>query len=196
METPGAARLARMVLPVVRARDEAQLYMDLHPCERCGSVEITWESQLTHDEGAPARRYHGTCGACRAPREFVFRLPERPAIPGPDDAVFFGGPEPSQLFDAGEWRLIADAGVRDGSAPATGDPAVDGERKRSFAVAVAALGEVLKFIPAGADAVPESAFWTAHGRAAFDENPKRFRRDSLEEWRETYEFEMAMRFAD
>ncbi|MFC0531050.1 hypothetical protein [Phytohabitans kaempferiae] len=185
-----------MALPVVRTRDEAHLYMDLHPCERCGSVEVAWESGLTDDGGEPARRYSGVCGGCQAPREFVFRLPERPSIPGPDDAVFFGGPEHSQLLDPGEWRLIADLGIQDGSSPLSGDPAVDAERKRSFVLAVAAFGEVLKFIPEGGDAVPESSFWTPHGRAAYEENPALFRREQLERSRRNFADELEDRFRD
>lgn len=185
-----------MALPVVRSRDEAHLYMDLHPCERCQSAETAWQSALASDEGEPARRYYGTCEGCGAPREFVFRLPERPAVPGPDDVLFFGGPEPSQLLDPGEWQLVADTGVRAGGAPATGDPAVDGERKRSFELAIAAIGEILKFIPEGHDAVPESAFWTPHGRAVYQENPKRFRRETLQRWQAMFQDEMRSRFAD
>lgn len=184
-----------MALPVARSRDEAHLYMDLHPCERCGSAETDWQAALVSDEGEPARRYYGTCGACQASREFVFRLPERPAIPGPEDLVFFGGPEHSQLFDPGEWQMIADVGVREGSAGRTGDQAADAERKQAFAVAVAAIGEILKFIPYGGDAVPESAFWTPRGRAAYRENPRRFQRERLEQWREAFQDEMEGRFA-
>jgi hypothetical protein len=185
-----------MALPVVRTRDEAHLYMDLHPCERCQSVDVVWESGFTEDEGAPARRYYGVCRGCQSPREFVFRLPEQPSIPGPDDVVFFGGPEHSQLFDPGEWRLIADVGIQDGSAPRSGDPAVDANLKHSFALAVAAFGEILKFIPEGGDAVPETSFWTAHGRAAYEQNPALFRRDHLERRRQNFADEMEDRFRD
>jgi hypothetical protein len=183
-----------MVLPIVRTRDEAHLYLDLHPCERCRSVEVAWQSGLTHDKGVPARRYHGFCTGCRTAREFVFRLPERPVVPAADDLVFFGGPEPSELFDAGEWRLIGEAAIADGSAPPTGDPTVDASLRRAFALGVAAYREILKFLPDGADAVPESSFWTPHGRAAFDENPGQFGRDYLElRWR-TWQAELADRF--
>jgi hypothetical protein len=183
-----------MALPVVRTRDEAHLYMDLHPCERCGGVDVTWQSALTDDEGAPARRYHGTCARCQAPREFVFRLPERPALPGPDDLVFFGGAEPSQLLDAGEWRIIADAAIKDGSAPASGDPVIDADRKQSFAVGVAAFGEILKFIADSADATPASVFWTPHGRALYDKHPEQFTRQRLEQWHQNFQYEMEVRF--
>jgi hypothetical protein len=72
-----------MALPIVRTQDEAHLSMDRHSCERRHSVEVAWQSGLTNDEGPPARRYHGICTGCRTAREFVFRLPERPAVPAP-----------------------------------------------------------------------------------------------------------------
>jgi hypothetical protein len=185
-----------MALPVARSRDEAHLYMDLQPCRRCGSVEVDWRSALGDDEGAPARRYFGPCAACGTAREFTFRLPDRPDVPGPDDVVFFGGPEPSQLFDPGEWGLIADSCIRDGSAPPTGDPAADAARKRSFAVGVAAYGEILKFIPDGADAVPAAAFRSPHGRAMFEHDPQLFRRDRLARRWEDFRTELEDRFRE
>lgn len=185
-----------MALPIVRSRDEAHLYLDLHPCERCAGVDITWQSALTDDGGVPARRYHGVCAGCQQRREFVFRLPGRPALPGPDELVFFGGPEPSELLDAGEWRLVADLGVRDGSAPFRGDPGLRAERRQSFAMAVAAFGEMLKFIPEGADAVPDSSFWTAHGRAVRDRDPEHFSRDHLTRWRQSFADEFTDRFRE
>jgi hypothetical protein len=183
-----------MALPIARSRDEAHLYLDLHPCERCHRSDVDWQDALTHDDGAPARRYFGVCPGCGEQREFTFRLPEKPALPGPDDLVFFGGPEHSQLFDAGEWRMIADAAIQEGSAPS--DSHTRDERRRAFALGVAALGEVLKFIPEGVDAVPESAFWTPHGRAAYEENPRRFERGYLTRWLETFQDEMTARFRD
>jgi hypothetical protein len=110
--------------------------------------------------------------------------------------VFFGGPEQSQLLDAGEWRLIGEVAIKDGSAPPTGDLSEDAERKRSFALGVAAFGEILKFIPNGADAVPESSFWTPHGRAAHDENPGQFGRDYLQRWQRSFQAEMEDRFGE
>ncbi|MFC7548793.1 hypothetical protein ACFQUZ_20845 [Plantactinospora sp. GCM10030261] len=184
---------AQMAQPVVRSRDEAHLYLDLHPCV-CGRVDVAWENALTSDESVPARRYHGTCGGCDREREFVFRLPERPALPAEDDIVFFGGSEPSQLFDAGQWRLIADAALDDASSQSTGDPDAEPGLRLSFAVAVAAVIEVMKFIPEGADAVPDSAFWTTHGRAARDQRPEQFTRAELERTRMAYQERMADRF--
>ncbi|WP_326558396.1 hypothetical protein [Micromonospora sp. NBC_01796] len=183
-----------MALPVARSEDEAQLYLDLHPCERCQVADVDWRTAPGQDEGAPSRRYYGVCRRCQASREFAFRLPGRPTPPGPDDLVFFGGPEPSQLFDAGEWRLISDAGIHEGGAPP--DTGSYAERKHAFALGVAALAEVLKFIPDGADAVPETAFWTPHGRAAYDQKPDRFTREYLERWLDGFQEELEARFRD
>ena len=35
-----------MPFTVARSRDEAHLYLDLHPCDECGSVDTTWDSAL------------------------------------------------------------------------------------------------------------------------------------------------------
>ncbi|MGW0432172.1 hypothetical protein ACWDV4_06455 [Micromonospora sp. NPDC003197] len=185
-----------MALPIVRSRDEAHLYLDLHPCTKCGGVDVAWESALTSDQGAPARRYHGTCTGCRTYREFIFQLPERPAVPGPDDLVFFGGPEPSRLFDAGEWRLISEAAIYEGGAPKSSDPAVNAARRQTFALGVAAIGEILKFVPDGTDAVPESCFWTPRGRARYEKNRAHFSREYLERSHQSFQYEMADRFYD
>ncbi len=103
------------VLPVARTRDEAHLYMDLNTCDGCGGVDVTWPNALADEGGVPARRYSGRCSGCGQAREFLFALPERPALPGPDEAVFFGGAESSQLLDAGEWLLISDLCAQAGS---------------------------------------------------------------------------------
>ena len=48
-----------------------------------------------------------------------------------------------------------------------------------LAVARAAVDEVVKFVPAGQDAVPEDEFWTPEGRAVRDAEPGRFRLERL-----------------
>jgi hypothetical protein len=173
------------VLPVARTRDEAHLYMDLHPCDACGAVDVTWHSALTDGDGVPARRYSGRCEGCGAAREFVFALPERPALPGPQDVVFFGT-DRSQLLDAGEWLLVSDLCAQAGSALADGD-AGRLEARQSMAIAAAAVAEVLKFVPVGADEVPDGAFWSERGRTVREQEPGRFRRRRLTIVRETYQ---------
>lgn len=172
------------MLPVARTRDEAHLYMDLHPCDACGSVDVTWSSALAHEDGRPARRYAGRCQGCDATREFVFALPERPELPGPRDVVFFGA-DRSRLLDAGEWLLVSDLCAQAGSVPA-GSEQERAEARESMAIAAAALAEVLKFVPSGADEVPDSAFWSDRGRTVREQEPGRFRRRRLDIVGETY----------
>jgi hypothetical protein len=174
-----------MVLPVARTRDEAHLYMDLHPCPECGRIDMNWQSALVSDEGEPARRYWVTCPHDGREREFVFRLPERPMLPRPDSPVTFGSAQPSELLDAGEWLAVADlcAQAAEAAENQAAGPEPDADLaaggKESLGIAVAALDEVLKFIPDGDDEVPAVAFWTDKGRGMREIGPDRFRRRRL-----------------
>lgn len=157
-----------MVLPVARTRDEAHLFCDLHPCQNCGSSDVTWEHGLIDVAGQLASRYTGTCPGCGAAREFLFALPDREVMP--HGYPTFGGAEASQLLDAGEWLRVADltaAAIRDDSSG------------RAVAVALAAIDEVVKFIPPNQDEVPETAFWSEHGRDVRESDPSRFNRERL-----------------
>jgi hypothetical protein len=96
-------------------------------------------------------------------------LPAEIPLPLGRDVVF-GGPEPSELLDPGEWLVVADLA-------ANRAPAAD---QADFALAAAAIDEVLKFIPDGADEVPEAALRGGTGREAYAREPGRFRRRRLE----------------
>jgi hypothetical protein len=167
-----------MRFAVARTRDEALLYLELHPCDECGSVEAEWEHGLEEFDGELAISYAGVCSSCGAERFYQFGVPERETITGAFPN--FGGPEPSELLDAGEWLRVADlaasevpVGDRDAAA-------------RVLSVAQAAVEEVLKFIPRGVDEVPADAFWTDDGRQVRDDEPGRFRLDRLLVVRDTY----------
>jgi hypothetical protein len=166
-----------MALPVVRTRDEAHLYLDLRPCD-CGSVETRWESGVVAVGATRAAAYSGTCSSCGAEREFVFALPEREVIP--EAFPTFGGPEPSQLLDAGEWLWVAD--LTAGNVPPDDPEAAH----RALTIARAAVDEVVKFIPDGEDDVPDRAFWSERGARVRAEEPGRFRRERLMIVRDTY----------
>jgi hypothetical protein len=169
-----------MAPPFARTRDEAQLYLDLHPCERCGSDDVAWESALVSVDGALARSYFGRCPGCGAEREFVFRLPDVRTPKNATDLVFFGGPEPSELLDPGEWLWVADL-------TAANVPVDDGlAARRALATAAAAMDEVLKFVPPGADHVPVTAFRSERGQRLRDQEPGRFRRERLTIVRDSY----------
>ncbi|MFC4116811.1 hypothetical protein [Nonomuraea zeae] len=174
-----------MTFAVARTRDEAHLYLDLHPCA-CGEVDTTWRSGLVSVEGQLVSRYAGACGKCGTPREHLFGLPERPVPPA--GYPTFGGPEPSELLDAGEWLWVAD--LTAGNVPAD-DPA---EAVRTLRVAAAAVEEVVKFVPPGADAVPADGFWSQRGRQVRAAEPGRFELDRLLIVRDTYR-DLAVRHA-
>ncbi len=161
-------------LAVARTRDEAMLYLELRPCEDCGTVGTAWEHGLEEAGGELAASYVTECRGCGAEREYVFALPSR-ETPAEDFPVF-GGPEPSELLDPGEWLAIADRSA----AVSEDDPGP------ALAVARAAVEEVLKFVPPGREAVPPDAFWTEAGKTVYDEDPGRFCVDRLLVVRDSY----------
>jgi hypothetical protein len=176
-----------MALRLARTNEEAHLFMDLHPCV-CGEIQFPRSSSVVEtSDGDLASHYSGACPQDGTPREFTFRLPQQIPMPPRDGSVRYGGPEPSELIDPGEWLSIADAYARNVPAD-TASLATDGlaQARSMLNRAVAAIDEVLKFVPAGADRVPEEVFVTDRGRAAYDREPGRFRRVRLEAVRSTY----------
>jgi hypothetical protein len=170
-----------MHAPLARTDQEAEIYIEMTPCHRCGGHGFTGSSEVIFlDAGAAGAagaagsagedlgtRWTGTCTRCGVAREFVFRLPAEVAVGGtaPYD---FGPGGPSELLDPGQWMTVADLASRPDPEP---DPPL----------ALAALDEVAKFIPADADEVPAEAFHTDEGRKAYRQNPGRFTRRWLEE---------------
>jgi hypothetical protein len=122
-----------------------------------------------------AGRYDLTCTSCGAERRFIFRVPDWPLNVGG-----FGGDSPSEIIDAGQW--IWWAGRAAGAYVARPSPVEEQRRRRVGAMeeAVAAMEEILKFIPGREPTVPDTAFWTPEGRAIRDREPGRFRRYRLE----------------
>jgi hypothetical protein len=106
--------------------------------------------------------------------------------------AFGSGDGPSRLVDAGQWLLASrelaeDARVLMGS----DDPSAAYDRLRA---AAAAVDEILKFVPPGADAVPDEAFWTDDGMTVRAGLPDWFERDRLVvlrllRWRAVTDFE-------
>jgi hypothetical protein len=160
--------------PLARTNAEAHLYMDLRPCDACGHRGFTGDSAMVFVDGELCSRYTGVCPRCGTERAFTFRLPEEIRLPLERDIVF-GGPEPSELLDPGEWLTVADL--------AAGRPDPDDE---DLALAAAAIDEVLKFVPAGAEEVPPQALRTEDGREVYEREPGRFRRVRLEAVASTY----------
>lgn len=166
-----------MAFAVARTRDEAHLYLELHPCPDCGSVDAPWEHGLAEEHGELVISYAAVCPGCEAEREYLFGLPAREtaAVGWPT----FGGPEPSELLDPGQWMDVADQA-------AAVVPTAPAEAARVLALARAAVDEVIKFVPGGQDAVPDEEFWTPEGRAIRDAEPGRFRLERLMVVRDAY----------
>ncbi|MEO3744023.1 hypothetical protein [Plantactinospora sp. B5E13] len=182
-----------MTLRLARTSAEAYLYMELHPCDVCGEADFEPDNAVVSAEEDLASRYTGACPSCGTEREFMFRIPQQPSLPDPEEPQF-GADRPSELLDPGEWLWVADLIAR--SVPA--DPAgLSVQQRRDARVdlrgAAAAVGEVLKFVPPGAEAVPPEAFRTDRGREVYQAEPGRFRTARLQVVARTYR-ELAERF--
>lgn len=179
---------------IARSSPECRLYMDLHACS-CGETGFEAGHVLREDpEGRLVAVYRGTCPRCGLPRQFTFVLDD--AVPPPPPA--FGGPAASRIICPGEFLLVADQAassvtlVPESSAdpepsadpsPApesSADPERAAHARIALATAIAAIEEVLKFIPEGASSVPEAAVTSQAGRAAYAREPGRFSRPRLE----------------
>jgi hypothetical protein len=169
--------------PLARTNEEAHLYMDLHPCA-CGGDDAARDSSVGVEDGAWVSRYTCVCRRCGRQRVFQFRQPEAPGRPA--EGAWSTGPEPSELLDAGDWLWVADLFGGAPAEPAGLSPAEVGRARADLAAAGGAVDEVLKFLPAGADEVPEAAFWTERGRRLRASAPDRFRRERLAAVRDTY----------
>lgn len=170
-----------MPLPLARTPRESHLYIGLHACE-CGESAVRHRSHATgQGDGYLTSHYCLTCPGCGADREFVFRVPDWPL--GTDG---YGGPEPSEIIDAGQWLIIADLAAS--AVPATPSPLPEkrADQRQAMQMAVEAMVEILKFLPDREPAAPDSAFWTPEGRAEREREPGRFRRPRLEVVLETY----------
>jgi hypothetical protein len=156
-----------------RTNAEAHLFMDLTPCG-CGDTAFERRSSVVQRGDTLCSEYLGACRTCGTIRTFVFELPEvMPRLAA--GKVVYGGDEPSRLLDPGEWLTVAEHRAK--LTPGTA---------QDLAVACAALEEILKFIPPGAERVPEAAFTSERGRQVLDKEPGRFRKARLEAVLDTY----------
>ncbi|MGW2016429.1 hypothetical protein [Streptomyces sp. NPDC001927] len=151
--------------------------MDLHRCAECGSGDFDRQHRLEQHGDDIVAVYEGACRQCGATRRFAFRMAEE--IPPPPPA--FGGDQPSQIIDPGEFaevafRISESAGIQLLNTP-------DSEHYKlrdAVAYTVAAFEEMLKFLPPGEDSIPASAFTSEVGKARYERDPGNFDRDILE----------------
>jgi hypothetical protein len=172
-----------MPLPLARTAKEEHLYIELHACE-CGERNVTHHRHATlQGDGYWASDHELTCPNCSAEREFIFRTTDWPSWPESG----YGGPEPSEIIDAGQWLIIADLCASSVAATPSQVPDERAKQRAAMQMAVDALAEILKFIPDGESIVPDSGFWTPEGRAERHREPGRFRRPRLEVVLQTYQ---------
>lgn len=160
-----------------RSPEECHLYMRLRPCA-CGEEEFAWSEHLRQERGERVTStYRGVCGSCAAERSFEFEVPA-----GPIKAAIYGaGDAPSKIIDPGEFLAVSSAlAERLPDEPGELTPDELDDAIDALEMSVAALAEVLKFIPAGADAVPAEAFTSTRGTELHRVEPERFTRERLE----------------
>jgi hypothetical protein len=154
---------------VARSVAEAHLYLDLEGCDRAAR-----RHRLVAQGDGLASVYECTCGG--QPRTFTFRID----APEPAEGLY-GDAQPSSLIGPGAWLEHADRLAR--SVPASPDGLSDADRAAArlrVTEAAECVAEVLKFVPAGAEGVPEGAFRTDAERAVLQREPGRFRAQRLE----------------
>ena len=152
---------------------EAELFVELHPCD-CGQGTEP-DFSLVKRDGQLIAIYEGGCPGCDQERRFEFLIPERTTR-----GAAYGGAEPSSIIDAGEFLWYSDRAAERAQLPSVAIDETDLARARSaLEVALAALDEVGKFLPPGADILPREAIPSELGKAVYDANPDRFERERL-----------------
>src|ERR1700733_14004220 len=162
---------------IARASIECVLYIELHPCQ-CGKQLGPTDVRIATQGNDVLAIYERPCPGCAVQRRFEFVI-------DPDlehaDGGKFGGARPSKIIDAGQFLAVADASAR-----AVPVDLTDLDRDECMLArelmerAVAAIEEVIKFIPPQSDRVPFDALFTEEGKAIYADEPGRVRRSRLD----------------
>ena len=160
-----------------RSPEESLAYLRLVPCS-CGETEFHSSPTVRHDGNQRLKQYAGPCVRCGTPRQFIFAEAELPPPPASGKVVFGRDGSVSTLLDPGQWLALANRAAR-----AVTDDIDETQARTAMAYAVAALEEVLHFLPPNAgdfDSVPESCFVSPLGRGILlREPPGTFRKARL-----------------
>src|SRR5262245_40061628 len=107
--------------------------------------------------------YDGVCARCRRTWTFEFVLDTDIALIG-----MFGGARPSQIIDSGQFLAVADAAALAVPAEVNRFDNLSRQRARALMLrAVAAIEEVIKHIPQGADRVAADSLFSALGKQVY-----------------------------
>jgi WD40 repeat protein len=167
-----------------RSVAEAHLYLDIRGCEpgRRGHRLETIDGELV-------AVYECRCAGVQ--QRFQFKVLDDPlGVEG------FGGDEPSRILGPGELLLHAnELASRMPGSPAGLDVPQIRAGHQLVRRAAACVREVLKFVPAGEEDVPSSAFTSTRGKEAYLASVGRFSQGRLEAVARAYEG-VAARFAE
>jgi len=168
------------MLPIrAHSRCEAEFYLKVVPCQRCGQGPLATASERRLPQPGEPVGMVARCVHCQAEHEFAFTWP--------DEADETAGQinttsEPSEIIDAGQWlalhNLLTELANRTSVKPV--------KRLMTFQ-AGECLDEALKFYTeATEDLPPTSAFFTESSRKAFAEHPEKFLRLRLQDMRRKF----------
>ena len=143
-------------MKVARSSLECRLFIELDVCP-CGQTPGELAHRLISRDERLVALYEGSCAGCG--RSLAYAFPLANEIVAADK---FGGMDPSQLIDAGQFLRESVCAVR--RVVATPAP----QNLYWLGRAIACLEEVLKWIPEGEDGPPASAFFTEDGRRFSD----------------------------
>ncbi|GAA2183581.1 hypothetical protein [Micromonospora lupini] len=166
---------------LARSMQEAQLFVELRGCG-CGSGQAMVEHELHQRGDELVARFTDTCQSCGAQQVYELALSAKQVRP-----PSFGGPDSSLIVDPGEFLWTSDQAAA--QVPVDISRLDQVQRKAAMAslqYAMAALDEVVKFVPVGADRVPVEAFVSELGQAMYRANPGRFTVTELEEQAASY----------
>jgi hypothetical protein len=166
-----------MIAIHAQTQAEVSAYLSLATSE-CTDSGSTVDETISHsgDGDEWVAHYDLECPDCGLKWHFDVTVDPEPERVDGVPIQYRYDPEPSRLIDAGQWYLLfvlrlavaREAQVQQGpNGPF--DLLGLGRMIDGFDYGRAALDEVLKFIPAGQDRVPESALWTDQGRWAYEE---------------------------
>jgi hypothetical protein len=167
--------------PLARTFAEAELHLSYLPCRVCGlaALEVRGFSYETVG-GFELDQIETACLNCGDVDEHPYRLPMLQAE-SKGGHLRYGGPEPSELLDPGDWLLLASALLAD--VPQEHLAAVPVDQRTAYRnlvdAAVSAVEEALKFLDDGAATIARDAFWSNAGYELFVRSPELFRRERL-----------------
>lgn len=154
--------------------NEVRYYLMVTPCPQClkGPWEIDTVQSVAGD--TPGALIQAHCQHCQAQSSFRFDCAFPDSAAGGDEDCVNPGPGPSRLIDLGQWLSLFYLMVESAAAERSKRQA----RRLGYRAALC-LAEAMKFYPPGAQAPPESAFFSPKTLEGFRQHPGNFARNRL-----------------